>query len=72
MIFDSSLLRILWSVVEEINLRDLLTLSDTALAALLLRQVSRRVLLSGTDQEHLHRYIGTKIHLIRDMAENRS
>lgn len=68
---DSLKLQLLWTVAEEMHSQDLLTLSDTALAAALLRQVSAQVLLSGEEVCSLYAYIGAKLSLIRDIADSR-
>lgn len=71
MMLESSTLRELWTVVEGVPCNDLLTLSDTALIAMLIQQVSRRVLLNGNEVGKLHTYLGSKTWLIRDMAASR-
>ena len=68
---DSSALRLVWDVVEETQIKDLLTLPDTALVKLLLQRISRRVLLSGEEVCLLYDYISSRIRLIRDMADSR-
>lgn len=71
MMLGSSTLRELWTVVEGVPCNDLLTLSDTALIAMLIQQVSRRVFLSGNEIGTLYEYLGSKTLLIRDMAASR-
>lgn len=68
---DPGLLRLLWAAIEEMQSQDLLTLTDTALVAILLQQLSKRVLLSGEEVCHLYAYIGSRIALIRDTADAR-
>jgi hypothetical protein len=68
---DSSMIRLLWSVVEETPSRDLLSYSDTALVKLLLRQIASKSLLTGEEVCTLYDYLGTKTALIRDIAESR-
>jgi len=65
---ESSTLRMLWMVVEDMPSHDLLALSDTALIAMLMQRVSKRLLLSGEEVHSLYAYIGAKRSLIRDMA----
>ena len=68
---NASLLRLLWTIVEEMKIQDLLTLSDTALIAVLLQRVSRQVLLTGEEVCQLYAYIGSRLLLIRDLADSR-
>jgi hypothetical protein len=67
---DSSALRLVWNVVEETQIKDLLTLPDTALVKLLLQRISRKVLLSGEEVCTMYEYISTHTRLIRDMADS--
>jgi hypothetical protein len=71
MTIDPTLLRLLWIVIEDMQSQDLLTLSDTALAAVLLQQVSRRILLGGEEVCSLYAYVGSRLSLIRDIADCR-
>lgn len=71
MVVSSSMLRLTWAVVEETSYRDLLTLSDTALVKLLLQHVTQKILLSGDEVCALYGYLGTRVPLIRDLAESR-
>ena len=71
MMLESSTLRELWTVVESVPCNDLLTLSDTALIAMLMQQVSRRILLNGNEVGNLYTYLRAKTALIRDMAASR-
>ncbi|MCC5635551.1 hypothetical protein LC593_06750 [Nostoc sp. CHAB 5844] len=71
MVIDSSMLRLTWSVVEETPTSDLLSLTDTALIKLLLQQIAGKILLSGEEVCALYSYIGSKMTLIRDIAESR-
>ena len=63
---EPSLLRLLWAVIEDMPSHDIISLSDTALIAMLMQEVSRRMLLSGEEVHSLYGYIGSKISLIRD------
>lgn len=65
---ESSTLRILWTVVEDVPSHDVFALSDTALIALLMQRVSHHMLLTGEEVNSLYAYIGAKLHLIRDIA----
>jgi hypothetical protein len=71
-VMESSTLRLVWDVVEETQLTDLLTLPDTALIKLLLQRISRKVLLSGEEVCALYEYISSRIRLIRDIADSRA
>jgi hypothetical protein len=66
---DPATLRLLWSVVNSAQGQDLLLLSDTALAAVLLRRVSDRLLLDHRQAGLLATYIRTKTLLIREIAK---
>ncbi|MEB3211854.1 MAG: hypothetical protein VKL39_10890 [Leptolyngbyaceae bacterium] len=65
---ESSTLRVLWTVVEDMPSHDVFALSDTALIAMLMNKVSRQTLLKGDEVSALYSYIGAKLHLIRDIA----
>jgi hypothetical protein len=65
------MLRLIWTVVEEIPSNKLLMLTDTALVKLLLQQITRKILLSGDEVCALYSYISLKTSLIRDLAESR-
>lgn len=71
MLVNSSRLRLIWAVVEEIPPSDLLTFPDTALVKLLLQHVTQKVLLNGEEVCALYGYLGSKVTLIRDIAESR-
>ena len=71
MLINSSMLRLTWAVVEEAPPNDLLTLSDTMLVKRLLQQVAQKILLSGEEVCALSGYLGSKVSLIRDIAESR-
>lgn len=68
---NPSMLRLLWAVIEDMPSHDLLIMSDTALISKLLQNVSKKVLLSGEEVGILYGYIGSRISLIRDMADGR-
>lgn len=68
---DTSLLRLTWSVIEETQSPNLLSLTDTGLVRLLLQRISRQILLSGEEVYLLYDYISSKTTLIRDMADSR-
>ncbi|PSN17569.1 hypothetical protein C7271_17050 [filamentous cyanobacterium CCP5] len=60
-----------WTVVEDASSQDLLELSDTALVAMVLKQISRRAWLDVEEVSALYDYIGSKLVLIRDSASFR-
>jgi hypothetical protein len=71
MTLDPNLVRLLWSATEDISSYELLRQSDAALVAMLLQQVSRRILLNREDIGNLRTYIGASLPLIRDIADSR-
>lgn len=71
MLLSASMLHLTWSIVEETPARELLNLSDTMLIRLLLQQTAAKILLSGEEVCALYGYLGSKITLIRDIAESR-
>jgi hypothetical protein len=68
---DAATLRLTWEVIEEIAPPDLLSMSDTAIAKVILQHISKRLLLSGEELCLLYEYVGSRVPLIRDMAESR-
>jgi hypothetical protein len=68
---SASILRLTWAVVEETSPRDLLMLPDTLLVKQLLQHVAQRNLLSGEEVCALYGYLGSRVRLIRDLAESR-
>jgi hypothetical protein len=71
MLISSATLRLIWTAVEEMSPRDLLTFSDTALVRTLLQHISQKILLSGEEVGVLYSYLGERMALIRDIAESR-
>lgn len=69
---ESSMLRLVWNVIEETQSGDLLMLPDIALVKLLLQRISRRVLLNGEEVCTVYEYISKRTRLIRDLAESRA
>ncbi len=69
---ESSMLRLVWNVIDETQSGELLALPDIALVKLLLQRISRRVLLSGEEICTIYEYISKRTRLIRDIAESRS
>lgn len=68
---STSMLRLTWTVVEEASARDLLHLSDTMLVRLLMQHIAQKILLDGEEVCVLYDYLGSKVSLIRDIAESR-
>ncbi len=71
MLINVSMLRLIWTVIEEAPASDLLNLPDTMLVKLLLQQIAQRTLLTGEEVYTLYGYLGSKLSLIRDLAESR-
>ncbi|MCU0524417.1 MAG: hypothetical protein MUF72_06290 [Elainella sp. Prado103] len=71
-LMESSMLRLVWNVIDETQSGELLALPDIALVKLLLQRISRRVLLSGEEICTIYEYISKRTRLIRDIAESRS
>jgi len=65
---NSSILRQLWSVVEETQSSLLLRLSDTELVKQLLSQLESRNSLSNEEAIAISGYIHSRTSLIRDLA----
>jgi hypothetical protein len=71
MLISPSILRLTWAVAEQTSVVDLLNLSDTMLIKLLLQQVAARIALTGEEICALYSYLGSRLLLIREMAEFR-
>lgn len=71
MLISASTLRLTWAIVEEASPKDLLNLSDTMLVKLLLQHVAQKILLTGEEVCALYGYLGSRLSLIRDIAESR-
>lgn len=71
MLINPSILRLTWAAVDDIQSRELMSLTDTALVKLILQQVARKILLNGEEVYALYEYISARMPLIRDMAESR-
>lgn len=71
MSIQSTTMRKLWAVVENVPSWDLVNLSDHALSTLLLQEVLGQAALTGEEMTLLSGYIGSKLILIRDMANSR-
>lgn len=49
MLIHPSILHLTWAAVEELQSRELLSLTDTALVRLILQQVVRKILFNGEE-----------------------
>ncbi len=68
---NSSILRQLWSVVEETQTNILLSFSDTELVQQLIAQLEFRGLLDTEEVGTVSAYLSSRLLLIRDMARAR-
>ena len=68
---SASILRLTWTVVEEMSPNELLTLPDTLLIKRLLQYIAQKILLSSEEIYELYSYLGARVSLIRDIAESR-
>jgi hypothetical protein len=65
------MLRQLWSLVETTQANLLLSLDDSSLVQLLLRQLSHQRSLNHQEADLVGSYIQSRINLIRDLAQER-
>ncbi|MGH2416250.1 MAG: hypothetical protein ACRDEA_21680 [Microcystaceae cyanobacterium] len=65
---DSSMLRYIWSVIEETQTSTLLNFSDAELVQQLIRLLKNRKLLNDEEINIVSAYIGSRVPLIRDLA----
>ncbi len=68
---NATMLRQLWSTVEETQTQTLRSLDDTSLVEELLENLQRKRPLAGDDMEELANYIRSHLILIRELAEGR-
>ena len=68
---NPSILRQLWSIIEQTQAQTLLSLNHADLIQCLLGKLQQRKQLSHDDLYHLSNYISLRISLIRDVAEAR-
>ncbi len=66
-----TMLRQLWSLIENTHSQVLLRLDDTSLVHLLIKQLENRNHLDGREADILTDYLYSKISLIRDLAQQR-
>ncbi|MBR8834150.1 MAG: hypothetical protein DSM106950_08940 [Stigonema ocellatum SAG 48.90 = DSM 106950] len=65
---NSSILRHLWSIVEETQTTTLLKFSDADLIQQLLTELNNKTLLSSEEIGTINSYISSRVPLIRDLA----
>lgn len=68
---NPQLLRHLWSLVERSQSSHLLALDDNSLVHWLMDQFTGQRSINPTESDQLHRYIQSKLPLIRDLAQER-
>lgn len=71
MVVNVSMLRLIWTVVEDLPPTDLLHLSDTMLVKVLLQRVAQKLVMNAEEVCVIYGYLGSKLSLIRDIAESR-
>jgi phosphoenolpyruvate carboxylase len=67
-----TMLRQVWSLVEETQSHILLDLDDSSLVQLLVRQLKHRRSLNPAEATQYSHYIQSHLPLIRDLAQSRS
>ena len=65
---NSSILRHLWSIVEETQTSTILKFSDADLIQQLLMQLKNKTLLTSEEINTINAYISSRVPLIRDLA----
>ena len=65
---DSSMLRLIWTVIEETRNREMETLTDKALIQQVVQQVTRRILLNPEETGAVRSYVSSRTTLIRDLS----
>ncbi|MDJ0518434.1 MAG: hypothetical protein QNJ74_19985 [Trichodesmium sp. MO_231.B1] len=66
-----TMLRQLWSVVENSQATTLVSLDDATLVQWLIKQLKKRSALNCTEADLIKEYIQSRVSLIRDLAEER-
>ncbi|MDA0266487.1 MAG: hypothetical protein O2890_07645 [Cyanobacteria bacterium] len=66
---DASLLRLLWSLIEETPTHLLMRLDSAGLCQYLLNKIDMRVCLDDEQHQALQAYIASHTHLIRESRE---
>jgi hypothetical protein len=66
-IINPTVLRLLWTVVSEINYQE--PLSDRELSQILLQKVGNQLILDAEETQNLGAYVSAKLPLIRDLQD---
>jgi hypothetical protein len=66
-IINPTVLRLLWTVVSEINVQE--PLSDRELSKIVLQKVNNQLVLGKEEAKNLDAYLSSKIPLIRDIQD---
>ncbi|MEA5572018.1 hypothetical protein [Calothrix sp. UHCC 0171] len=66
-----SIMRQLWSVVENTHSKTLLNMDDASLVQLLVKQTKTEVSLDGNETNYLKNYVESRLALIRNVAQDR-
>lgn len=66
-----SLLRQLWTLIEDTQTHILLRMDDQSLVQWLLKQIKQEQSLDGNETDMLTKYIQSRLSLIRDLAQER-
>ncbi|NEQ38239.1 MAG: hypothetical protein F6K40_19015 [Okeania sp. SIO3I5] len=66
-----TMLRQLWSIVENSQATTLVSLDDATLVQLLIKQLQTRIGLNCREADLMNEYIFSRLSLIRDLAEER-
>jgi hypothetical protein len=66
-IINPTVLRLLWTVVSEINAQE--PLSDRELSQMVLQKVNNQLLLGKEEAKNLDAYLRSKLPLIRDIQD---
>ncbi|GGA09953.1 hypothetical protein [Okeania sp. KiyG1] len=66
-----TMLRQLWSLIENSQATTLISLDDATLVQWLIKQLKTRNSLNGKEADLINEYIQSRLSLIRDLAEER-
>lgn len=66
-----TMLRQLWSLIENSQATTLISLDDATLVQWLIKQLKTRNALNGKEADLINEYIQSRLSLIRDLAEER-
>ncbi|BAU66722.1 hypothetical protein STA3757_41270 [Stanieria sp. NIES-3757] len=67
---NSTTLRLLWSMIGNIQTDTIVDWSDTKLTSYVIERLQQEILLSSHEREKVESYLNTKTMLIRDLAES--